>query len=310
MKKHVKHSLALCALLVPGLAMAANFVPVTGDYSVAANWDTGLVPGLGETAAVYGGTVTVTTSGNLGTILMASGGSYTIAAGGDLTASGQALIGNPGAGSLLVDGGSLLVGTEFALGVGGGNSGSVTLNSGSITSLSLLGVGWGGGSGTLTVNGGVLNANALDLGAFGGNGDITLNAGTISASAGFNASVGTGTLVINGGVMSALSLNFDGAGKVVDLNGGQLIATSGGFLAGTTTFNIGDGELIFGNAAKEDVDFLIDNTGTWNFDGTGGIRSVTQVGSDVVVTTIPEPSTMALMSMTGIAVIAIRRLMM
>ena len=58
---------------------------------------------------------------------------------------------------------------------------------------------------------------------------------------------------------------------------------------------------------KEDVDFLIDNTGTWNFDGTGGIRSVTQVGNDVVVTTIPEPSTMALMGIAGFAAIAIRR---
>ena len=107
--------------------------------------------------------------------------------------------------------------------------------------------------------------------------------------------------------MSVLSLNFDGGGKLVDLNGGQLIATSGGFLAGTTTFNIGDGELIFGNVAKVDVDWLIDNTGTWNFDGTGGIRSVTQVGSDVVVTTIPEHSTMALMGLAGIAVLAFRR---
>ena len=105
MKKHLKHSLALCALLVPGLAMAANFVPATGDYSIDANWDTGLVPGAGETAAVYGGTVTVTTTENVGSILMSAAGSYTIAAGGDLTASAQALIGNPGAGSLL--GGSL-----------------------------------------------------------------------------------------------------------------------------------------------------------------------------------------------------------
>ena len=165
MKKHVKHSLALCALLVQGLAMAANFIPATGDYSVDANWDTGLVPGAIETAAVYVNTATVTTTENVGSILMANGGSYTIAAGGDLTASHQALIGNPGAGSLLVDGGSFSAATEFALGVSAG-PGSVTMNSGSITSLSLLGVGWGGGSGTLTVNGGLLTANGLSIGAF------------------------------------------------------------------------------------------------------------------------------------------------
>ena len=87
MKKHVKHSLALCALLVPGWAMTANFVPATGDYSVDGNWDTGLVPGAGETAAVYVNTATVTTTETVGSILMANGGSYTIAAGGDLTAS-------------------------------------------------------------------------------------------------------------------------------------------------------------------------------------------------------------------------------
>lgn len=313
MKMHVKYSVALCALLVPGLVMAANWIPATGDYSVAANWDTALVPGAGEVAAVGGVKVaTVTTTQAIGSIHATSGGAFTLAAGGDLTASAQALVGNGSTGSILVDGGALSIGTEFALGVGGGAAGAVTVNSGSLTSLSLLGVGWGGGSGTFTVNGGVVNVNELSIGAFGGNGDIILNAGTISASGNFNGAIaGTGNLLINGGVMSATSLNFGGAGtQLLDLNGGQLIANSGGFAAhANSTFNIGDGELIFRNVAKVDVDFLIDNNGTWNFDGTGGIRSVTQVGNDVVVTTIPEPSTMALMGLVGIALIGIRRRM-
>ncbi len=78
MKKHVKYSLALCALLVPGWAMAANFVPATGDYSVPGNWDAPL--GAGDIAAVGGAkTATVTTTETIGSIHTTFGGSFTIA---------------------------------------------------------------------------------------------------------------------------------------------------------------------------------------------------------------------------------------
>lgn len=314
MQKQMKYRIALCALLVPGLAMAANFIPASGDYSVAGNWDTALVPGAGETAAVGGVKVaTVSTTESIGSIHMTSGGAFTISAGGTLTASAQALVGNGSTGSILVDGGVLSIGTEFALGVGGGAVGTVTLNSGSLTSLSLLGVGWGGGSGTLTVNGGVANLNQLTLGSFGGNGDIIINGGSVFASGNLNGTSagGVGTVVINGGELSANALAFGiGGTQSLDLNGGQIIARSAGFSqVASSTFNIGDGELIFQGATVAAVDSLIDTGGgTWIFDGSGS-RSVTDDGlGNITVTSIPEPATMGLIALFGGAVLASRRL--
>lgn len=324
MKKHVKLSVALYALLVPGMVMATQtWVNWQNDqdWSNAGNWNGLAVPTAADDAFFNQGPgvpgAIVSTAGAVGNrLIMDNGVTVTVAAGGDLTLGTQALLGN-GAGSvnnnLVVDGGTLTVTTEFA--VGNGGAGSLTVNSGTANANG----GWltagNAGSGDIVVNGGALNVLSHMYAGIGGSGNITVNGGTVNIGGqliGALTGGQTGNLTIAGGTTSAAVLDFNNAGtSTLDLTGGQLIIAGGLGQDADSTFNVGAGELLFTGLALADVNWAIDNGGgTWNFAGANGnVRSVTDDGlGTITVTAIPEPATMGLMALFGGVVLGYRRM--
>lgn len=179
MKKRLNYGIALCLLLLPVSGMAVGFTWVNwlGDQNWAdgGNWNQeGAVPtAADETHINQGpgvlGPIVSTAGAVTGRIVMDSGSSLTIAAGGDLTNSGQHMAGN-GGGSVNNDttvSGSYSVGAEFGLGAASGASATLTVNSGGIvTSTGAWMIpGWQSGStGEILVDGGTINAAFLHVG--------------------------------------------------------------------------------------------------------------------------------------------------
>jgi len=322
MKKHVKLSVALCALLAPGMVMAVNQTWVNwqadNDWANPGNWNGLAVPTAGDEAHFNVGAgleAIVSDPGQVSArVVMDNSAAVTIATGGNLVVGGQALIGSSSAGSvLLVDGGFLSVGTEFA--VGNGSSGTLIVNSGTVNANG----GWlaagNGGSGVITINGGDVNVlNHMYLG-IGGSGNVTVNGGTLDMGGqliGALTGGQIGNLTIAGGTTTAAVLDFNNAGtSTLDLTGGQLVITGGLGQDADSTFNVGAGELLFTGLALADVNWAIDNGGgTWTFAGANGnVRSVTDDGfGTITVTAIPEPATMGLMALVGGALLGFRRM--
>jgi len=325
MKKHIKLSVALCALLVPGMVMAVNQTWVNWendqDWSNAGNWNGGAVPAGAADEAYFNvaglpAAIVSAPGTTVGRVVMDNGGMFAVASGGNLNNTGQHLSGF----SALVDNttvsGAYSVGAEFAIGQTGASS--MTVNSGgSVTANGpWLIAGWQGGStGAITVNGGTVTASTLGVG-WDGAGTLTLNSGAVNATAVMNVAVGaaaTGLVEVNGGVLTVAGLNAGAStgSATIDLTGGQIINNGGFVQNANAVFNIGAGEFVFATATVADVNWAIDNGGgTWNFAGdNGNVRSVTDNGSGgVVVTAIPEPATMGLMALVGGALLGFRRM--
>lgn len=328
--KKVKYTIALCALLLPGITMAAGFTWVNWagnqDWADGGNWNqAAAVPSTADETHInqgpgVPGPIVSTAGAETGRVIIDGGSSLTVAAGGNLNNTGQHLAGN-GAGSVnnhTSVSGTYSVGTQFGLGAANGGAGSLTVNSGgTVTSTgSWLISGWqAGATGDITVDGGVLNAAFLHVG-WSGAGSLTLdNGASVTSSGAMNVAVdptATGLVEINGGVLTVAGLNAGAStgSATITLNGGQLI-NSGGFVQNANSiFNIGAGELIFGSSTVADVNWAIDNgAGTWNFAGANGnVRSVTDDGlGTITVTAIPEPATMGLVALFGGAVLGYRR---
>jgi len=319
MDKYVKF--AICLLLAGSAqAVTTTWVPAgAGDWTTAANWNTGNVPTAGDDTRITVGSVAQVTLNGAGAahrLIMENGSGLTIGASGNLVLGAeQTLIGNGAAApttSITVDGGVLTGGGNFGLGIAAGSFTALILNSGTVNANGgWLAAGYGG-SGDVFVNGGTLNTSAgtpfyvgLNNGSTGGltvtDGQLVLGSHLIVGS----AAGSTGDVVINGGVTTTIALNFGGAGtQSLDLNGGQLI-TTGGFAEGAnSTFYIGSGELVFnGGQTLAEVQTLVSGS-NWIFDDTA---SVVDSGSGIVVTSIPEPATMGLLVLFGGALLGARR---
>ncbi|RKX43690.1 MAG: hypothetical protein DRP64_07855 [Verrucomicrobia bacterium] len=324
--KKVKYTIALCALLVPGMAMAVNFTWVNWqadqNWADGGNWNQlGAVPTAADDThfnqgAGVAGAVVSTPGATAFGLVMDNVSSLSIATGGTLTLSGQGNIANSAASvgnAISVDGGTFNS-QAIALGIAG--EASLTVNSGTYNQAGAwLIAGYGAGAtGTLNVNGGTMNGTLLLLGN-GGTGNGTVTGGAISLSSQLQIAVGAGSaghLVMDGGTLTGVGMNFGNGGTaVVDLNGGQLINNGGTAINGNATINVGAGEWIFTASSVADVNWMIDNSGaTWNFAGANGnVRSVTDDGlGNVTVTAIPEPATMGLMALFGGALLRFRRM--
>ncbi len=307
MRKYLNYSIALCALLLPGLAMGTDCWWMAGDsgddWATAASWWPG-VPTASDRALISGATdyATVGTAGAVaGEVVLQ--GSLTVASAGELTAG--ALNANQTTASTLVVDGQLIHGGSSWFQFGGTGGSTLTVNSGgSITSSGsefLIGQ---GGNASLTVAGTFSRAGWLHLGA-GNTGNITVNSGGLLDIGVVQTAAGSiAGLTINGGVSTVDTLGWGNGGTgTLDMNGGQLTIT--GFLdTPANTYNIGDGELFFTGTDVATVDARVSGA-NWNFADT---KSVVDLGGDNIgVTSIPEPATMALVGIFGAAMFSLRR---
>ena len=256
----------LMVIAAPALLAIPNYLHAqslftatpTGDWNVAANWSTGVVPGSANNvqinanneADILGGenvsakTMTIGTgASNLGTVTLAANSTLNLTS-ATLANSAIGSLTN-GAGTLIVSGGQIL-GTNEGFNVGGNSSGAagtILMNSGTINLTSTgvityaLALGVTTGSGTLIQNGGTIVLSSL--GTFGlGRGSAgyydmeggTLNVGGIfqMASGSGGAPNGIGTFIQNAGTVSANLVTFAANGNATcNLSGGTLISATG-----------------------------------------------------------------------------------
>ena len=310
MKKQINYGIALCLLLLPLSAMAVNYTWVnweaTQDWSAPGNWngDPSLEPTASDETHINQGPGVlgpIVSSNNAvtGRVVIDAGSSLAVAAGGNLSNSGEHHVGNVG-GSVnnnTTVSGTYSVGGTFGLGLAATGGGALTVNAGGIVNANgawLIAGYASGGSGDITVDGGTLNAGVFYVGNLG-NGTLTVNSGSAS-SAVLNVALepsSTGLVEVNGGILTVTGLNagHTTGSATVTLNGGQMINNGGFVQNANTVMNFAGGELVFTVSSLEDVNDVIDNgSGTWNFAET---RSVVSNAQGVVVSSVPTPPTEA-----------------
>lgn len=236
-----------------GLANDINWQGGTADYTNAASWVGGVVPGAGDNAINDNGTNNVVriNTGNP---------NWTV---NDIRAGNGA-----GNGAWLQNGPNLALNGWFRLGIAAGNTGVYTLNSGTLTMNNGGNFNLGeSGTGMLNLNGGTLNVNGarfgLADGPSGATGIVTQVAGTVNVTGeiqvGNNA--GRGFYTLSNGTITAqnwLTVGRGGAVGIFTMTGGtitkngsgnfQIGSLDGGATASVGTFNQSGGTI---NVATE-----------------------------------------------------------
>lgn len=256
----------------------------SGDWTSAANWVGGRVPGGADQALLAfttpGATVQVNTDvADIFSLSVRNGNVLSIGAGGDVRNSGQSFddpqhafrIGDGSAGTVIVNGGKLanvsswatsIQGADIYVGVGAGGNGTLTQSgAGSLVQSRDIRIGSGAGAtGVYNHNGGTAQVNWLLAGREGGNGTYNLNGGTLNANqlrVG-SGSGSTGNASIQSGVANVAVdayVGVDGALGAVTQSGGSLNVTnnlivgtgSGGGVFSNGTFNQSGGTVTVGS---------------------------------------------------------------
>jgi len=221
----MKKVLFLVLLVAAGTAGAVEIQwrgTISQDWTVAGNWNTGVVP----------------TTADLANINRTPG---------PLLASGTISVGNikVGGGTLVVSGATLNTTSSWLiLGYDAGTTGDMTFNSGTINTAGTMYVGFSG-NGNLTMNGGTMNVNGARFGiAYNSSasiGHVYLNGGVINA------------------LDFSMAKNV-GATATMDIKAGKLVIT--GDKSGILDTYIGNGWITgYGSAANIRYDVGVTNAG-------------------------------------------------
>ncbi len=253
-----------------------------GYWSSASNWSTSAVPT--STGTVYltnGNTAGLNTVVSVAGLNVGGGMTFYQDAGGGLTVSGSAVIGNTGRALISQAAGTNSFNGGLYLGLVASSSGTYYFAGGKNT-ISDLYVGYAG-TGTFTHNGGTNSiTGSLNLGYGSGSyGAYSLNAGALSI--GTNAFIGyNGTGVFTQAASSVtvtgtLTLGNGSASKgTYNLNGGTLYASSIKQGSGSATFNFGNGTLQANASGTVSVPLILN--------GSTGTANVNTAGYDLAVT--------------------------
>lgn len=277
-------SLQMPAAAVNRLTGAAG----DGEWSEAAKWSGGVLPGNGQNFVIQGSAVNLGTDVALsgitfaGTSLVGSGTgttSLSIASGQTLTISGLFTVAQSSATAALDLHGSLVMSSsEMWVGQTLGSTGTVTMDTGSLTMNNWFAVGRFGGSGTFDMTGGTLikqgsnNIVLADAQAANGTttgvmnisgGSANINTGDVllgrSNNATSNLSVASGTLNLSGNSQFSLNYVTNGTGGwtsssslYVGLVGQNTSAQGLGYLniSDSAVLNVNGGNVVVGNTAN------------------------------------------------------------
>ncbi len=289
----------------PSAAEGATYSwqPVSGDWSIASNWGSTVLPTTSDLAYVAnGGTVNITLANETcGTLSVgdATGASTVQLLGGSLNPQfgGQVLVGDTANGSFYQSGGtcgaSAYIGNKAAANgsfflsgsgdfnatayVGVYGNGVFTQTGGTNNALLYLGY-YSSGSGTYSLNGGLFHNTNVEYGGYSGTGLFQQSGGTNSVGTaldlGYNAG-SAGTYTISGsGKLSAPSavLGYAGTGTFIQTGGtnndGRLYV--GGGTGGTGSYFL-SGSGVLSVTTSESVGTIQSTTG--QFQQTGGSNS-------------------------------------
>jgi hypothetical protein len=262
----------------------ATFMATSGSWSNVNNWALGVLPQAGAFVRLSGdaGLVTVNLDSNANATGLASltldasaGRSITLQqTQGNLTVTGNEIVGDNGSGVVTLTGGQHGV-NKLILGNNAESTGTFTLNSAgslAVTTDEYVGL---SGSGTVNQGGGVhtiggklyIAANATGAGVFNLSGGTlstasTVNNGTFSQTGGtsnLGAVSGSGAMAIGGGPATATVSSFTQASVTVNGQGKLVVnvAATRATNAATTLSILGTGQLDLGNN-----NLLVDRTAT------------------------------------------------
>ena len=231
-----------------------------GRFSADGYFSVGAANASGTLLVESGGTLTTGGASALGDIDATGSGHAAATVSGTWNVAGPILVGNEGAGTLVVQSGGLVDATELVSGVGSTAAGNISVT-GTASALTLTGalvVGDAAAAGLAISGGATVTAQNVTLGLnTGGAGTIDL-AGAGSALDVANTlnlgSAGTGSLVMGANTTLAIANKF-----VVNSNG--IFETSGGVLDPANMTN--DGSVTAGDGATASVGSTLLNNGKW-----------------------------------------------
>jgi len=322
-------------LAVPAQAGVGNWNVALGDWSVGANWAEGAVPSAAKAYVRNGGTAILDYAApDITEFDIESASTVEVKAGASLTGTGTAnwKVGDNGTsgvtGTLLQTGGALKNGGDLYLGDDADDYGVVKMYGGSLEVGDDLKLGDDGGGlfelhgGDLIVHGYIAIANKVAPASFGtfeiSGGSLTQTGNATSGSGNRRltiADAAPGTLRIIGGLATINVTTFEqkvgGTMEVVlDATGISTINASEALnLAGVLTVTLADGF----SAVPGTYDLIVAQgvrTGEFTtVNVPSGDYAVTYVaGSETVrLTIVPEPATMSLLALGGLALLRRRR---
>lgn len=211
---------------------------------------------------------------------------------GSLTSAKEIQVGNASVGTLTVNGGAAHAGWDMVVGDATG-TGTLNVNGGTADTPYQMVLGRGVGSaGTLHTTAGTVNvAGNLVVGWAGGTGSLNMNGGTVNSN---------GTFWFAPDLGSQANINIlDG---VLNLKGATQID-----VGGTYHVEIQKGTINWYNSLPNGPETILAwaAAGKWSGYGSGAnIRASYDAGTQITtITAVPEPATMALLSLGGIAML-------
>ena len=266
---------------------AANLIN-SGDINVAANWDTGVLPGTGE----------------IGTVAIDAAWPNASGA-GTLAITGDLVIGSTTATNINL---------TAAIDIVGSNPSSVTFNNVTVTVADDIFT--GGAGGNFIFNSGSITSVNDDFEANGGsttnNSFITVNGGVHSVGDQFGAQRGSVLNFLGGTVTSARFRTDAGnvgtpVGGTINIGGSAVLdADSASFAAsGVVNFDSNwSGQLDVGDLGDLTAWFAVLDTGTLTFDGAAldeaTFNANFEVDNGALRLAVPEPSSALLLALSGL----------
>jgi len=240
--------------------------------------------------------------------------------GGTITVGTKMRVGNHGKAVLNMSGGSLTVSQYLRIGDVNTGIGVANISGGTLTVNASVGEGLrvgNSGTGTLNITGGTINVggDAIIGNAAGSHGQVIMNNGVVNATTYLTVgNQGNGSFIMNGGTVNLVQyLQVGGVGTpqgtgYFELNGGTILLgrpdTVDLLINDNSTMNIAGGTMIIRGNAVSYVEALILGNRLVGYNGDGWINlEYVEQEAQTIVTGIPEPATIALLTLGGLVLL-------
>ncbi|HEY9248979.1 MAG TPA: PEP-CTERM sorting domain-containing protein [Rariglobus sp.] len=291
--------LFICACSLEAATLTWNGGGSDGNWSTAANWNSGLAPVSGD-SLVFGGTTNLSANAGSGSwnwypnsLSFASGaGAFTLYGGGihigsggitnnstnTQTISSQLYLDanqtwNASSGALVISGGSYINGGDNALTVTGSSSVTIEHQLGNVSTLTLSGSGNRAFTSTSTLSATTLTSSGTGTTTFAAQVNTTtinLTSGTTNfTNTGTSAQAGNGGINISGTAAATFSGNVAGGRGGINITSSGNVNFNGHITGGSLTLN-GTGTTTLAGDGSNNISSTTVNSGTLILAETGG----------------------------------------